>query len=576
MDLLNLDLKTILKYATSAFIKVYGEEYQSIIEKRISDAIYIFYQNPDSLNFYLNYLKKCKQNELSIKFLEKIGITILADNKDCTKDLSLDLARILAGFIGNENAAFNKECAMSHAPLLAFLKGNSAAKLENKLRLINYMRGLDKEPITEENLEQFIKTEEYAKILKEINHCLKIYQELLSEYQNWEATLEPYKEYIKKEKQKRKIVLDKIKLKMLNLILGIMPNFMREIIIKKPLEEQLKILLDDSQRCEPNLNAFSEENILKLKNNPSSNWMLIRKQLIYLRGFGVETPSFNDIIEDIDGYLKFLNQSWVKQFILSGFIRMIDYDCQSIYEREMGNYYLDKNDKLAIIRGMLCSTMDNDGISVTGVTKGDNISIVMLYTFSPKYQGHQFFAFLHEIGHVIDYDYNGCGFEVYDNNMRNPYNQSCRLYEVFNETINDILASEVIDILNQQNIYLIEPKECTSLNQKHMNTFNLTRDLLMPLLKKFRNQVIRAKITANPDELIRYIGKENFEALVDVVNKVQHLCSQAIIPTKTGMMTEDIYCEYKEQLERLEQIYNSIDVYFENITSSQKLKKLES
>ena len=44
------------------------------------------------------------------------------------------------------------------------------------------------------------------------------------------------------------------------------------------------------------------------------------------------------------------------------------------------------------------------------------------------------------------------------------------------------------------------------------------KKMLFPLVEKFRAYVTRAKICTNPEELVRYIGKDNFEELVDIVN----------------------------------------------------------
>src|SRR5699024_6814206 len=132
-------------------------------------------------------------------------------------------------------------------------------------------------------------------------------------------------------------------------------------------------------------------------------------------------------------------------------------------------------------------------------------------------------TFMHECGHIIDQSSKGTGFEssndFNENSEKNPYDNAFRKYEKFNETLNDIFTMEAVELLHNHGTYLIEPSEFTLSDISNHNTALITKNLLRPLLSKFRQQVISAKVKADHSELIRYIGKDNFEELVDVVNK---------------------------------------------------------
>ena len=176
--------------------------------------------------------------------------------------------------------------------------------------------------------------------------------------------------------------------------------------------------------------------------------------------------------------------------------------------------------------------------------------------------------FMHESGHIIDQSPKGTGFETFDNLgkncKRNPYDSAFRKYEKFNETLNDIFTIEAIKILQDQGIYLLEPKEFTSLDTINCNTSLITKNLLQPLLQKFRKQVIKAKINSEPEELITYIGEDNFEELVDAVNKVDYLSRNDVV-FKIDKYPEDaMVIEYFQQVEKVKQIYINIDRYYAN------------
>lgn len=162
----------------------------------------------------------------------------------------------------------------------------------------------------------------------------------------------------------------------------------------------------------------------------------------------------------------------------------------------------------------------------------------------------------------------GCGFESYDDLVREPrknlYDKAYRKYEKFNEILNDIFTMGAIKVLQDQGIYLIESEEFTSLDTSDYNTSPIMKNLLKPLLQKFRPQVIKAKINSEPEELIKYIWEDNFEELVDALNKVNFLLRRGVA-FKIDKSPEDaMVIEYFEQLERVEQIYINIDSYYDN------------
>ena len=85
-----------------------------------------------------------------------------------------------------------------------------------------------------------------------------------------------------------------------------------------------------------------------------------------------------------------------------------------------------------------------------------------------------------------------------------------------------------------------------------------------PLVQKLRQQVIRAKVNTNPEELIMYIGEDNFEELVDTVNKVDYLLRKGVISKIDKSPEDTMVIEYFQQVDRAKQIYINIDSYYAN------------
>ena len=581
MDKLNIDFKSLLPYVIDAFSSVYGEEYRSIISKRINNCIILSYHDVDGLNDYVSYLKRCKGRELSIRFLDKIGIDVQTNGIDnYAKPLDKKIRNVLDCLI-DSSFGFSKNPDY-WAPLLAFDSSNKSNKeklLENKIKIINYFLNNSKDKITYKNFESFTKTDEYLQILKKINEFKIIYKKLLSEFYDWEKQLAPYEKYIEDENKRKDDILQKKKNELFREIVGLLPLS----TIKYNFKEQINIVLGDEDiSSKTNIEFFSDEQMKKLKSPYVSRYKkesIVSRQLDYLKILGITIPN-KEILkctskDDIINYLSFLNQDDVRKYIPSeDLISFISSTREKKYEEAIREYYTTRKDFIDAIK-----KLDNnqnifeyiynvikkkkDGINNIGNDNDDFLSI-MFYTVHVFDGGYLFHKFVHECGHVIDRNKTGGGFDNFDVFEKNPYNNVHRKYEIFNETINDMFTIEASKYLQSKGIYLIEPKELTSLDTSDCNTSSLVKSLLQPLVQKFKKQVAKAKITLEPQELIKYIGKDNYEELVDVVNKVNFLCNNGLGIEFDNSSENLVVREYNIQLERVKQIYINIDNYYVN------------
>ena len=70
---LNIDKKNdILK----ALVKVFGDNYASIIEKRFNSIYFVSYVNYEGIGAYYRFLISCKSREFCLKMLKIIGIDV--------------------------------------------------------------------------------------------------------------------------------------------------------------------------------------------------------------------------------------------------------------------------------------------------------------------------------------------------------------------------------------------------------------------------------------------------------------------------------------------------------------------
>ena len=590
MDLLNLDLEQYKTYVAHAFTHVYGEKYRDIIQDRIERTLILNYNDIEGLKHYINRLLIIKSYQLGISFLKQIGYDVTKYEEKRPIELIDDkeLFVLLRPYLGNIYDCFDD-------PEYVRIKALNS----NEYGFVELLNEMYKEKeITKENLHEFMRSDDYIKILEKIKEYNKIYDELQKEYKRYEETLKDYKKYIDLErKRKSEIYEDGIK-RIIIKIYPYLPSALKEKI-NNSTQEEIKVILfgviDDNDFTDGLLlDFFDKKNISELnskdikiyKKNFIKEW-----QISYLKNFDIGLPN-REIIhstkeEDLDTYLKFLEREDVKELIPSSdVIDIIHEICEEEANNCLKEYYTERDDFKKIMKlcnldssyeDWLLDFVKNKRICITGegATINGRYASVMFYTARNLSFGNMAINYIHEMGHICDDMANTMsGIEINDCNIKNPYNSSKRKYEVMNEALNDIFTMEAANFLNSNNIYLFEGKENTNLDYYSDNMGTLTKDILRPLVRLYRDYVIEAKINADKSILTNYIGEENFEELNDIVNKVEYLCSKGVkYKLEKNEECEEVI-EYNKQLDRAQQVYKNIEEYILNNLNENKSKSM--
>lgn len=583
MDNISIDLKKVLPFVIEAFTFLYGEKYRDIISDKINNAIIIQHYNIESLKEYILYIEECQKREYAIKFLEKIGVNVEKYKKaNYTEELDNKIEKILEYYINDSDFGFSNKTDY-FVPLQAFKKDNNTNPkrlLLNKIKIINYLLNDEHELVTEKNFDLFTKTEEYQQILKKIDELNLVYEPLLSEYKKWEEKLKPYKDFIDSETERKKRILEKKKSLLFEDIYPKLPITIKDAISNKPKDEKIATILGPTDiSSESIIELFDSNKMEQLKAEDTdflTKTVILSRQLNYLKN------TYGDTIyeKEINNYFLFLEEEDIKQFIPSDdLIHFVTLAREKRYEEAIREYYTTRKDFLNLKEQgfdkdsleYIYENMKGESVFIygKGATRSDNKFVsIMFYTIRSDDGGALCYTFMHECGHIIDQNKNGIAFEPYtdfcDNSTENPYDNTCRKYEKFNETLNDIFTIEALEFLHSHGMYLIEPQKFTLEDVSNYNTALITKNLLQPLLLKFRSQVISAKINADQNELTRYIGQDNFEELVDVVNKVDYLSRNGVINKIETSKEDELVKEYFKQVNRAEKIYHNIDDYYDN------------
>lgn len=582
----DIDFESIKPHIIHAFTKVYGEEYHSIIEERINKAFIFYYSNYDDLTSYINYVCHCKKRELSIEFLKQIGIEVKTDNNNYSESFDKDTHEIIDCLI---DSYFLFDSNVGYVPLYAFSKTNKSSPeklLNNKLKIINFFLKNSNTIIDENNILSFMETEEFREILKKINEYQKIYEKLFEKYKDWTQQFKAYEDFFYKEREREIEIQERKENELLDEIIDKLPESSKKLLLKNNRREQKTSIIDLlGLEFSTHIESFKRENIDKLKSSDLSNLSkkyLICFQMDYLKGLGIKCPrienleNYNDDI--INDYLSFLDSDGVKEYIPSeDFISFVENARERKFEESKKEFIITGEDFKLASKGFSqkentinylyeCVKRKKICIAGQGAYSNDVFHSLIFYTIRGYIAGGVLSYYLiHEYGHVIDQASSlGSGFDIIDN-RKNPYNSESRKYEKFNETLNDIYSIEARNILHSEGIYLIEPKEITILDVSDYNTHSITKEVLRPLLKKHRKEITESKINTNPQILMDSIGEDNYEELVDTVNKVDYLTRNGLsIEMVNSYPNNTMVLEYLEQVERAKQIYNNIDDYYEN------------
>lgn len=587
MDSLQINFEKLIPYAIEAFTAIYGEGYHDMIEEKLNNLTIFDYLDVDGTESYIWHLKEIKSKELSLKFLDYLGYDVKKDIESKKYyNLRNDVNDLLKKYLGCCNLIFDNDINY-HVLLKAFEKSNPCKQekiLINKVNLINNFLKEKGKSITLAELDDFCKTDEFAIISSKIKKALIIYNNLEKEYRNWTKQFEAIEEYVKAEKDRKRIICDSKKEKMVTDVNREINSEIKRIINNWNIEEKWNLLFEITDEENVYIIENFRQDKIDLLSNPlvdlTAKYWIMYWQIIYFEKLGIKFPNnyLNKCIQsgNLDEYINWLNKEKTKQLIPNPYlINHVTSLNKRMKEKIERQYFTTKKDFKRIYKSlnsqhytkdMLYTKMRDKKVCIienSNLTKKVRSpgSSIMFFTIRVHDGGQLAHIFMHECGHAIDQGENRNGFECFDDEAMNPYNPKYRKYERFNETLNDILTLEANSYLISQGIFLIENEELLSNDIFNRNTRFATKQIVYPLLLNFREQLIKAKVTASPMEFIKLIGRDNFENLVDILNKVDYLTQNGMEALKENPKLEK---EYLRELDKLNDVYNSIDFYYKN------------
>jgi hypothetical protein len=575
MNILDINIDDNINDIIDVFVEIYGEKYRNTIKKRISNILYVFYNDVKGVDNYHFFLSQCKKKELALKFLRQIGVDINKyETKNYTEDLDEDIEELLNNYFEGYSFGINPRFKDDPKGIKAFRPasvsdGKNSNKIKtNKIEFINFLRGKKVEKITEDTFDDFSKTGEYKSLLNKINEYLEIYDKILAEFEDYLKKIEPYKTYVDTETQRKDKILSKKRKELFEEIEMFLPDDIKEYLNSK--------CKNINEKCDMFLRGdiFGKSYVEYFADSNDDTTFYFRSS--YLKIMGIEINP----LEYLNGKSSddFIQDESVKKLIPSiEIIKEITARRLEKYEEAQKEYIYNRQDFVKKVIpfnnspysiNYIYELMKKQLVCMVNAYNDFGYLPILFYTVRSGEGGMLDYIMLHEIchcfetqNHILNNDII-TGFDITNHSSLNPYDNQKRKYERLNENIVDIIAIEARRRLHKKGIYIFEPKEFIRTDVKNNNTKDITKQMLMPFLTKYREPVIEARLHGKREELFDIIGEDNFEELNDAINKVDYLVSQGLTKkVSDNQMEDELVIEYHLQLERVKRIYEKMDIY---------------
>ena len=519
---------TLKSQIIDAAVKVYGEPCRSAFEERINKILLIQYITPDDLRQAVNGKRVDKSKELTIKFLEAMGIEFTEDNRE----IDAQMREMLNTYF--EWNSFNES---KYTRIFAFENQEVDERTINRRCEMLRKMGAD---ITPENYDEFIESEEGKEKLREVERALQIIKGLINEWDSFKASIEPEEKYMAEcENLERDLSNEGIRSYYENIkeFLTETERSEAEMVFMAATSGSYSFFRKNTRRFFPS-NIFKEAPIEAFLEEYTC-WDKERKIIDYFKSLGLDLG---------DDYSKYADSEDAKR--LTPDLQMV----KQIREARIKNmrtaskaYFLQTGtikEDLATIKGHnllgeVDFSMDMVEAGATYINPNVEIDLngnaqnINLMFFPPLKRIKEYgdVTFIHEVLHALEgsiekvkdgYIFSS-GFEKFpiqcfngEINVEKEDDKALRQYEIFSENIHQRLAMDVTQELHKNDIFMYKDTEQKLRGGTSYEHFNcITSDFY----SKFRNKICYARVTGGVDRLRDSLGQDQFNRINDLVKE---------------------------------------------------------
>ena len=361
--------------------------------------------------------------------------------------------------------------------------------------------------------------------------------EFLMKYEEIKPILAPYEKVVEEENLKANKIREKYYRLLIDEFKDLIPQEEMEYYQKynfpgKMMQGYFDLSLFNNGHC------FDDEHERTLNDKTTPKYKkdnIINDRLRYLAKFGYAYTSYDECLKD-EKCASFINESREvcqrislrkDELYRLQTIEIIESTEDYIRCRQEINKknYINKNDSLGPF------VYESFGISCCEANYTFNGEELVLSPLILINAGVSDFdcTIIHELNHALEYytvnldnkhsdnycgwDYDSVEFKEQQEHEQLIYSGISRKYELFNEYVNDRIAQEITDVMHDKGNYILDDKR-----SNNTSSYMGVRFLVEKFYQEYKDVIIASRTNGNIDYLFQRIGKENFEAMNDLVN----------------------------------------------------------
>lgn len=363
------------------------------------------------------------------------------------------------------------------------------------------------------------------------------------------------------------------------------------------------------------INSFSKEKCEKMENPQGSSYVsYIKKERIkYFNNLGIDLGN---------NYEDYLNNPEVQRLWPSpSMVDKIEKIKEELYEETIRSFFLtiplyQENKRVLEETGFIdkrvtafqfATYLENNWNTTSNFVKKANLNnspiedgfiLHPIIIFSAQLDNNQFDnVIIHELNHLIENHIKSIIKKITETGSTliqiltesgfncpgdTEYIQELKKYkyELFNETINQIIANQITELLHKKGIYLFTEPELKDKKDDSVCIYEYSVPLAINFFNEFKKDIIYARITGDRSLLFAKIGENNFEDLNDLINKfysyfgivddTHHIQMDALNALERGEINDEVKA-YQEFIDGSNIIIERMKIESSKMTKKRKL-----
>lgn len=550
-----MNFENLKKRVLPFFIEYYGEEYQAIIEERLSKVVPLFYTSIDARERMMRSEQKYKKGELTLEFLERNGIKVSDEIK---KDLMYGYTYQLSN-IPEVASLLNK-----YFGSLTYEYGNainvydiSRVALEDDYLLTKAVMALNKFGINCEKsyYNEWLKSEEALELFKEIDFELDIIKDLDRKYEEYNKqfsslVIECMQASKIKEELRQKYLWD-----YLTEIRNYLSPRDQNLVDNRKNSNKLEVtnLVGDIGYTDL-ISSMGRESLRKIADKNESSWII--------EGIKENQSNFRRKVESYPS-LANLTQDEIDNLII----------LKHEYDEKFRKEYLYKTSNLKVLEDQIkamnlatdidmnMETFETNLICISmGYSQDDKLIPFLVFSSEHCLPNYADVSFIHELNHAIELSLidskariSKTGWDIVDDKLNDNVR---RPYELISEGINQLIAIDITKSMHNHGVFLFDnPKTA---REKYGTSYENFACLIAPMLEKYHDEVIASRIGSSMQPLLDIIGQEAFLKLNFLIKRFTELPYHKMLEDLRNNRNTELVAIRSDIINSAKEIYDKI------------------